>query len=257
LINLDYKSAGAAALHVHQPELAARAFDTICAMNRAQDLEALSASAGSMFEQLGLPSFALARFFRRGGAPDVTVLDGAFHQQWSQRYLANRYVDVSQIAREMTVCQTPYSWDEVMERRPVTRIQKQIRGEAAMMGLTEGLFTPVAWPDGSYVAVALGGPGRALGDRMLRTYAEIVSSYYACESRRFLAPPPRPGQPLSPRQRECLSWVRHGKSSSVIADLLGLSVQTVDEHVAQACRKMGVRTRIQAAVEASLQGVID
>ena len=64
-------------------------------------------------------------------------------------------------------------------------------------------------------------------------------------------------QALSPRQRECLAWVRHGKSSSMISEILGLSVQTVDEHVAEACRKLGVRTRVQAAVEAALAGIID
>lgn len=62
---------------------------------------------------------------------------------------------------------------------------------------------------------------------------------------------------LSPRQRECLTWVRHGKSSSMISEILGLSVQTIDEHVAEACRKLGVRTRVQAAVEAVLAGIID
>jgi DNA-binding CsgD family transcriptional regulator len=226
-------------------------------MSRSKEMVSLSAAAGSMFADLGLPSFALARFFRRGGEPEVTVLDGTFHKEWSERYLANGYVSHSQIAREMIVSQTPYTWDEVMERRPVSKVQKQIRGEAAMMGLAEGLFTPFAWPDGSYVAVALAGSNRVLADPMLRTYAEIVSSYYACESRRLLACSARSAPSLSPRQRECLAWVRHGKSSSVIGELLGLSVQTVDEHVAQACRKLGVRTRIQAAVEASLRGLID
>jgi DNA-binding CsgD family transcriptional regulator len=51
--------------------------------------------------------------------------------------------------------------------------------------------------------------------------------------------------------------VRQGKSSGVIADILGLSSETVEEHIAAACRKLKVRTRVQAAVEASLLGLID
>jgi DNA-binding CsgD family transcriptional regulator len=43
----------------------------------------------------------------------------------------------------------------------------------------------------------------------------------------------------------------------VIGDILGLSVRTVDEHLAEACRKLGVRTRVQAAVQATLRGLID
>ena len=62
---------------------------------------------------------------------------------------------------------------------------------------------------------------------------------------------------LSPRQLECLLWVRAGKSSTDIAAILGLSPHTVNDHIAEACRKLGVRTRIQAAVEASLMGLIE
>lgn len=62
---------------------------------------------------------------------------------------------------------------------------------------------------------------------------------------------------LSARQRECLSWVRHGKSSSEIAQIISVATQTVDEHVAEACRKLGVHSRVQAAVEATVAGFID
>lgn len=226
-------------------------------MKGAQDIGGLSAAAGTLFADLGLPSFALARFFGRRGEPDVAILDGEFHKEWSQRYLANRYVDVSQIAREMTVTPAPYSWDDVMLRPGISEAQKRVRDEAGTMGLENGLFTPVPWPDGSYVAVALAGRRRDLADPMIRTWAEILSSYYGCEARRVLARRTAIPVRLSPRQRECLTWVRHGKSSSMIGEILGLSVQTVDDHIVEACRKLGVRTRTQAAVEATLSGLID
>lgn len=63
--------------------------------------------------------------------------------------------------------------------------------------------------------------------------------------------PPR----LTNRQRECLIWVEQGKSSSDIAVILGLSSETVNEHVGEACRRLGVRTRIQAVVAARAQGL--
>jgi DNA-binding NarL/FixJ family response regulator len=39
--------------------------------------------------------------------------------------------------------------------------------------------------------------------------------------------------------------------------ILGLSSSTIDEQVAEACRKLGVRTRVQAAVTASGLGLLD
>lgn len=62
---------------------------------------------------------------------------------------------------------------------------------------------------------------------------------------------------LTPRQRECLILVEQGRSSTEIGNLLGLSAQTVNEHVTGACRRLGVRTRLQAVVSARAQGALD
>ena len=51
---------------------------------------------------------------------------------------------------------------------------------------------------------------------------------------------------LSARQRDCLRLAARGLTSSQIAAQLGLSPRTIDEHIALACRQLGVRTRIQA-----------
>ncbi len=51
---------------------------------------------------------------------------------------------------------------------------------------------------------------------------------------------------LSDRQRDCLALAATGLSSAGIGERLGLSPRTVDEHLALACRTLGVRTRVQA-----------
>jgi LuxR family quorum-sensing system transcriptional regulator CciR len=61
---------------------------------------------------------------------------------------------------------------------------------------------------------------------------------------------------LSPRQTECLFWVQQGKSSRDIGTILGVSHRIVERHVFRACRKLGVRTRIQAVVRARSLGLI-
>lgn len=61
---------------------------------------------------------------------------------------------------------------------------------------------------------------------------------------------------LSSREIEVLTWVASGKSSSVIAALLGISARTVNFHVENAVRKLGAANRSQAAVVAAQQGVI-
>ncbi|HEX8442306.1 MAG TPA: autoinducer binding domain-containing protein [Allosphingosinicella sp.] len=238
-------------------DLARRAFDGIAAMKVAPDVGALSATAGRLFGEIGLPSFALTRFFARDRQPDAAVISGDFNASWSKRYIERRYVSSSSIAREMLLTSRAYSWDEVMRRRPVDAAQVQIRNEAGECGLRTGLFTPVGWHDGSYSAVVLAGADCDLEDGLIRTSAEILSAYYGSELRRLISPAASARIALSARQRECLAWVRQGKSSGVIADILGLSSDTVEEHIAAACAKLGVRTRVQAAVEACMLGLID
>jgi DNA-binding CsgD family transcriptional regulator len=244
-------------MHKQDDQLARRAFDCIAEMKRSKSADALSGAVGPIFGDMGLPHFALARFFKADHSPDVAVLGGRFHAEWSQRYMGNRYVRHSYIARELLRTRDTYSWEDVMRRRRVDDAQRRIKNEADEVGLTDGLFTPVRGGDGSYSAVVLAGRKPDLADSFIRTSAGVLSAYFAAEARRFDVSPPRNDLSLSPRQRECLAWVRQGKSSSMIAEILGLSVQTIDEHLAQACRKLGVRTRVQAAVEATLAGLID
>lgn len=55
---------------------------------------------------------------------------------------------------------------------------------------------------------------------------------------------------LTDRQAECLLWAAAGKSSGDIGAIIGLSARTVDDHLAAACRRLRVRTRVQAVVTA-------
>jgi DNA-binding NarL/FixJ family response regulator len=62
---------------------------------------------------------------------------------------------------------------------------------------------------------------------------------------------------LNDREVESLTWSARGKTSSEIAAVLGLSKRTVDFHIENACRKLNVATRIQAAVKAVSGGLIE
>jgi DNA-binding CsgD family transcriptional regulator len=62
---------------------------------------------------------------------------------------------------------------------------------------------------------------------------------------------------LSRRQIQCLFWVQEGKSATDIGVILGLSPRTVEEYLAKACDKLGVRRRVQAVVRAHRLGLLD
>ncbi len=73
-------------------------------------------------------------------------------------------------------------------------------------------------------------------------------------ARRSYSEPGSPFHPLSVREMEVLSCVVRGMSNKEIANLLGISHQTVKNHVTAILRKFGVEDRTQAVVYALKRG---
>jgi DNA-binding NarL/FixJ family response regulator len=61
---------------------------------------------------------------------------------------------------------------------------------------------------------------------------------------------------LTDREIEALTWVARGKSSNDIAVLMNVSERTVNFHINNVIRKLGVATRVQAAIQCALLGLI-
>ena len=60
-----------------------------------------------------------------------------------------------------------------------------------------------------------------------------------------------PSAELGRRETETLTWAARGKSSTEIAQIMGISKRTVDFHITNARAKLGVATRTQAVVRAA------
>src|SRR5690606_19583800 len=59
-------------------------------------------------------------------------------------------------------------------------------------------------------------------------------------------------KPLTQRELTCLQWVAIGKTSWETGRILGLAERTINFHIQNACRKLGVHGR-QAAITAALR----
>jgi DNA-binding CsgD family transcriptional regulator len=62
---------------------------------------------------------------------------------------------------------------------------------------------------------------------------------------------------LTRREREVLSLIAQGLSNPAIGERLIISVDTVRDHVGSLMRKLGVHSRLRAAVLATEQGLLD
>lgn len=59
-------------------------------------------------------------------------------------------------------------------------------------------------------------------------------------------------KPLTTRELTCLRWASVGKTSWEMGVILGISERTINFHVHNACRKLGVHSR-QAAITTAFQ----
>lgn len=83
---------------------------------------------------------------------------------------------------------------------------------------------------------------------------KLVAAFQA-SSVPAVEPPPAPIDTLSPREREIARLIARGASNKEIARELGIAETTVKIHVQHVLRKLGLSSRVQAAVYAAEHGL--
>ena len=177
----------------------------------------------------------------RALAPDIAVLDvnlpGMNGQQVTHRIVQEKlktrvllltgYDDLEQALHAALAGAAAYCAKEIGPRRLINSIREIYQGKYV---IAEQVFTREeldAW---------------------------INSQMKATKGNRPYSEPGMPFHPLSKREMEVLSCVVRGMSNKEIALLLGISHQTVKNHVTAILRKFGVEDRTQAVVYALKRG---
>ncbi len=88
---------------------------------------------------------------------------------------------------------------------------------------------------------------RAILFYLAHTLYDVIAWRVEAESR-------RDGPRLTPRERECLTWIGRGKTANEIAIILDLAVDTVRDHVKSIRAKLGAATRAEAVARAAAFG---
>lgn len=124
-------------------------------------------------------------------------------------------------------------------------------------------FHGMGWINGRLKGYAGFSRVRADFDARLALYIDILLPHLIATLARMLAHEAhshtqnnRPLALVTAREVEVLTWVREGKTNSEIAEILGLSMLTVKNHLRHAMKKLDVRTRGQAVAKAIALGVL-
>lgn len=231
--------------------VACRAFDVVANAQSASTLAELDASAGAELRAYGFDVVIAVEITRRQGVQGILPIFGDTTAPSIQHYLAQGHAAHCPVIS--AACSAPTQWNE-LKQRPLERRARQVFDELGEFSMHDGHVIALHLPGRRPIAVSLAGQAVDLRGADDRLAVQLLSLHYGLIGARLAGS--RPAQPrLSPRQLEVLKWVREGKSSSDIGGILGMSARTVDDYILTACRRLGVRTRFQAVIEAANHGL--
>jgi DNA-binding CsgD family transcriptional regulator len=135
--------------------------------------------------------------------------------------------------------------------------QRNFVAAARAQGYKDGVTTPIHGPQGC-VAIMMFASAHPLNlqpddEEALSHLAMALHQRVRRLTAAALVGTPEPAR-LTSREIECLQWVLEGKTNWEIGVLTGVTARTVQFHLSNCARKLGVVNRVQAAVSALIRG---
>ncbi|HYO57744.1 LuxR C-terminal-related transcriptional regulator [Archangium sp.] len=188
-------------------------------------------------------------------------------------YIREDFVSYDPVVARCTVTNAPFTWSDCPEfhergrpRRGLKSHARRVIEAAYDFGYTEGFVIPshavdaLGEPVSTGVSLFWSGSTRCFGTpetmpRWLRlialSYHERISELRGLASNESLSRPS-----LTDRERECLAWACRGKTGGETATILGIGERTVEFHLQNAMRKLGVHNKVHAIAVAMRRGLV-
>ena len=163
-------------------------------------------------------------------------------------YQNNDYVRYDVLPAAARLSPAPFTWQGLQRGRKQTPKQVELNDWARTLGVVDAYAVPIHLPGGD-VGLCVSISNHLVEDTEERL-ALHMASLYAHDRCQALGHPDVASSvkaQLSPRELECLKWVLAGKSDTDIGAILGISPNTAHFHIERVKKKLGVRTRTQAA----------
>lgn len=179
----------------------------------------------------------------------------SFPLEWLERYFSKGYVAFDYKVVHCMNSSVPLLWSPEVFAKPE---QRKVYDEGCVFGLRAGISFPAHGAGGTFGQMCLArdmdpGPEFQAHIEFCLTELLLLRDIVAHTSRAFAFPDERGDvRMLTVREQECLRWAATGKSSKQIAELLFCTEPTVNFHLTNARKKLGVPTR-QAAIAAAIQ----
>lgn len=229
--------------------------DFVRRANRVTRSEELTSLLSGAVDTLGFDHLALVHHVQRSAAESVQYVD--YPDAWKELAVQREYFADDPVLAACERSAAAFLWSDLPRLLPLTPRQVEILEGARACGLGEGFTVPVNipgdFPGSCSFAVRT---GRDL-PRATLPAAQYMGCFAFEAARRIRilerargAPAEAARPKLTQRQLDCLVLAAQGKSDWSIAQLLGISPETVHQHLEAAKRRYGVASRTQLVVRA-------
>ena len=168
--------------------------------------------------------------------------------EWLREYQTKDYVRHDLVPVVARVSVHPFTWREALAVREPTAKQVEHYEWATGLGVIDAFAVPIHYPGGDFGLCVSVADHRI--EKLSERNALQTASLFAHQRCRELGGQSEASTAptlLTPRELECLRWVLKGKSDNDIGMILGISHTTAHFHIERAKKKLGVKTRTQAA----------
>lgn len=217
----------------------------------------LERALATISRQLGFDHFALSLELRHEscGAPSILIHD--YPREWAKVYTGFDLAGQDPVRRAGDRSFMGFSWKNIDRLIPLTRGDRQMLAVGRECGISDGYTVPRHLPGLAHGSCTFAvSPDNRMPIEML--VAAEISGAMALGAALNLCGSSRPSSPaaLSDRQRECVLWMARGKTAAETAIILGISIETVNQHLKMSRERYGVHCKQLLVIRAMFDGLI-
>lgn len=226
----------------------------ICSVDDEDELHAALMTAA---RRMCFDHFALVYDRRAGDEAEANLLIHDYPDAWANVYVDFDLGGADPVRRAGERSLVGFEWQHLPDLVPMTEGDRHMLAVGRENGVGDGFTVPRHLPGEASGSCSFAvRPNREIPREMLHV-AEIVGAFALASARRIVGVAPVRERPvLSKRQRECVLWSARGKSQAEIAAILGISEETVNQHLRTARDRYAVHCRQALILCALFDGLI-
>lgn len=224
------------------------------------------------FAELGIDAFAFTFYTRHPSSVNKIKYDYASKPalKWHEYYLAQNYNDFDQTVGQLHGGSLPIVWS-VQQQLSVAKseTEKLIRQESIEFGIERGVSVPLFGPNSHYASFVF---YQMKGESWLENYANfkyeliLVANLYFNFVTQQLHKLKKPVESklnsnidiqLTVREQQCLVLTAQNYSAKQLAEKINVTQRTVEFHLNNMNKKLGVKNKFQAVNKAIELGLVD